>query len=117
MKEKLTMTNEFPVTITELAAKEVLKNFEADNSQTKYLRVGVQGGGCSGLNYVMDIADAPEETDLQSEQFGVKILVDEMSAPYLVGTEVDYSTGLMGNGFKFINKNKRHCGCGSSFAV
>ena len=87
-----------------------------DNS---HLRVGVKGGGCSGLSYVMDFDSKIESTDEMVEcGGGLKVVIDKKSVLYLFGTELDYSDGLNGKGFQWINPNaSRECGCGSSFAV
>jgi len=83
-----------------------------------YLRVGVEGGGCSGLSYKLDFDSKMKEGDQLFEDKGVKILVDKKSFLYLVGTVLDYSGGLNGKGFAFNNPNaSRTCGCGESFAV
>ena len=82
------------------------------------LRLGVQGGGCSGLSYVVDWADAPTEKDLVIEKDGGRLVVDRRSAKFLDGTVVDYHTSLMQSGFVFRNPNvKSACGCGESFTV
>jgi iron-sulfur cluster assembly protein len=83
------------------------------------LRVGVKGGGCSGLSYLMDFDDKIENTD---EVFQVdeklKVVIDKKSFLYLFGTELDYSDGLNGKGFQWVNPNaSRTCGCGESFAL
>jgi iron-sulfur cluster assembly protein len=84
-----------------------------------HLRVGVKGGGCSGLSYVMDFDDTIEQTDETVEvDGGLKVVIDRKSLLYLYGTELDYSDGLNGKGFQWGNPNaSRECGCGSSFAV
>lgn len=84
-----------------------------------HLRVGVKGGGCSGLSYVMDFDNKIESTDEMVEcGGGLKVVIDKKSVLYLFGTELDYSDGLNGKGFQWINPNaSRECGCGSSFAV
>jgi iron-sulfur cluster assembly protein len=86
---------------------------------TSHLRVGVKGGGCSGLSYVMDFDSKIESTDEVVEcGGGLKVVIDKKSILYLFGTELDYSDGLNGKGFQWINPNaSRECGCGSSFAV
>jgi iron-sulfur cluster assembly protein len=82
------------------------------------LRLGVQGGGCSGLSYVVDWADAPTEKDLVVERDGGRLVVDRRSARFLEGTVVDYRSSLMQSGFVFRNPNvKSACSCGESFAV
>jgi iron-sulfur cluster assembly accessory protein len=81
------------------------------------LRLKVQGGGCSGFSYDLYF-DQPQETDKSFDVKGVKLICDQMSLMYLMGTEVDYVEGLHGAGFKFNNPNvKSTCGCGSSFSV
>lgn len=81
------------------------------------LRVKVVGGGCSGLQYKMDL-DEPREGDKVFERDGAKLVIDRKSFLYLNGTEVDYAETLMTSGFNLQNPNvKRSCGCGASFAV
>ena len=85
---------------------------------THFLRVGVKGGGCSGLSYVLDFDDNLQEGDSVSEDNGVKVVVDKKSLLYLFGTELNFSDGLNGKGFEFINPNaSRTCGCGESFSL
>jgi iron-sulfur cluster assembly protein len=89
------------------------------SQETHNLRVGVRGGGCSGLSYDMDFDDSLNSDDeiIQTEE-GLKITVNKKSLLYLFGTELDFSDGLNGKGFHFINPNaSRTCGCGESFAV
>ncbi len=82
------------------------------------LRVSVVGGGCSGLQYSLELDDAPREDDVVYDYEGVRVFVDPTSAPYLSGMSVDYVDGLHGAGLKFTNPNAdRTCGCGSSFSV
>lgn len=108
-----------PVTLTEKAVSKVIEALEAEgfSSETHSLRVGVLGGGCAGLQYVLDFTDKiNEDYDMIYEQDSVRIVVDPVSASHLVGTTIDYLDGLMGTGFKFLNENKRSCGCGMSFS-
>ena len=86
---------------------------------THSLRVGVKGGGCSGLSYVMDFDDKIDPLDeVVKTEAGLRILIDKKSILYLFGTELDFSDGLNGKGFQFVNPNaSRTCGCGESFAV
>ena len=82
------------------------------------VRVAVEGGGCSGLKYQLDFDSKINDDDKVFEDKGIKILVDKKSIIYLLGTTLDFSGGLNGKGFQFINPNaSRTCGCGESFAV
>jgi iron-sulfur cluster assembly protein len=83
-----------------------------------FLRVGVVGGGCSGLSYKLDFDNERKPTDQEFEDNGVKVVTDLKSFLYLVNTTLDFSDGLNGKGFYFSNPNaSRTCGCGESFAV
>ncbi len=82
------------------------------------IRVAVKGGGCSGLMYDLDFDNEKRENDQVFEDKGIKISVDKKSLLYLVGTVLDFSDGLNGKGFQFVNPNaSRTCGCGESFSV
>jgi iron-sulfur cluster assembly protein len=88
------------------------------NDPTYFLRVGVVGGGCSGLSYKLDFDNEIKPMDQVFEDKGIKIVTDLKSFLYLVNTELDFSDGLNGKGFHFNNPNaSRSCGCGDSFAV
>jgi len=106
------------VNITSVAASKVNEIRDAEGIEGQMaLRLRVVGGGCAGFSYDLYF-DEPAEVDRQFEIQGVKVVVDEMSLMYLVGTEIDYVEGLQGAGFKFQNPNvKTTCGCGSSFSV
>lgn len=106
------------VLITPEAAVKVNEIREAEGIETNMaLRLRVVGGGCAGFSYDLYF-DESTEVDRECEIAGVKVVVDEMSLMYLVGTEIDYVEGLQGAGFKFNNPNvKSTCGCGSSFSV
>ncbi|HEX7839806.1 MAG TPA: iron-sulfur cluster insertion protein ErpA [Kofleriaceae bacterium] len=106
------------VLITPVAASKVNEIRDAEAIEPGMaLRLRVVGGGCAGFSYDLYF-DEPAEVDRQFEVQGVKVIVDEMSLMYLVGTEIDYVEGLQGAGFKFNNPNvKSTCGCGSSFSV
>jgi iron-sulfur cluster insertion protein len=106
------------INLTPLAATKVNEIRDAEQIEADMaLRLRVVGGGCAGFSYDLYF-DTPTEVDQQCEVAGVKVVVDEMSLMYLVGTEIDYVEGLSGAGFKFQNPNvKTTCGCGSSFAV
>ena len=91
---------------------------EEGRPEGSFLRVGVKGGGCSGLMYELDFGHELGDGDQVFEDEGVKIVVDRKSFLYLVGTELRYSGGLNGNGFEFYNPNaNRTCGCGESFSL
>ena len=88
------------------------------SNKTPFVRVAVKGGGCSGLSYDLSFDTEQHPTDTLAEDKGVKILVDMKSLLYLYGTELEFSGGLNGKGFQFINPNaSRTCGCGESFAL
>ena len=90
---------------------------EAGFDDTQRLRIGVKGGGCSGLSYVLGF-DKPEADDEQYEIEGIPVVMKNAHGIYLFGMEVDYSDGLNARGFVFKNPNaSSSCGCGSSFAV
>lgn len=101
-------------------AKDKIKELrtEEGHSENHHLRVSVKGGGCSGLMYDLDFDDTIEDSDEVFEDAEVKILINKKSMLYLLGTTLDFSDGLNGKGFQFINPNaSRTCGCGESFAV
>lgn len=105
------------VTLSEAAAKHV-QNFITRRGRGIGLRIGVRTSGCSGMAYKLEFADAPDEDDLQFDSFGVTVLVDPKSLPYLEGMELDYTREGLNEGFKFNNPNvKDACGCGESFQV
>ncbi len=106
------------ITLTAGAAQEV-KRIMAENKipEGYKLRVGVTGGGCSGLSYALGF-DQQKENDEVFTSNGVEILLDKRHAIYLSGTVVDYQDGLNGRGFTFNNPNaQKTCGCGSSFSA
>lgn len=108
--------SEFPVEITEKALLQIQKLVTKDGRPGVFLRVGVKGGGCSGLEYVLKLDVAPREYDLISSQGEVKIACDAKSAVFLKGATLDHTGNLIGGGFKFENPNAgRSCGCGTSF--
>jgi iron-sulfur cluster assembly protein len=83
-----------------------------------FVRVGVKGGGCSGLMYELDFDTEMGAGDQAFEDNGVKVVVDKKSYLYLIGTELQYTGGLNGKGFVFVNPNaNRTCGCGESFSI
>lgn len=109
---------EIPVKFTEGAIRE-LKNIRAQSpsDNAAYLRVGVKGGGCSGLSYVLGF-DQKLADDLEFEVEGIPLVMNKAHGIYLSGMQVDFAQGLNSRGFVFENPNaSSSCGCGSSFAV
>jgi len=106
------------VTVSEGAAKKLTSLIEESGFKTPFVRVAVKGGGCSGLSYDLSFDTDQQTGDTLAEDKGVQILIDMKSLLYLYGTELDFSDGLNGKGFQFINPNaSRTCGCGESFAL
>jgi len=107
------------IKVTESAKDEVLRLMSENKiAANAFIRVGVEGGGCSGLIYQMDFDTETKDNDKVFEDRGVRVVVDKKSFLYLVGTELDYQGGLNGKGFSFINPNaSRTCGCGESFSI
>ncbi len=107
------------ITVSENAKQKAINLMREDNKpEDSFIRVGVEGGGCSGLSYKLEFDNQIKEGDQVFEDKGMKIVVDKKSFLYLIGTELDYSGGLNGKGFVFNNPNaSRTCGCGESFAV
>jgi iron-sulfur cluster assembly protein len=104
------------LTITDKAAENVKKILKEKGAEQGALRVFVAGGGCSGYQYGMALAQAAEEDDFVIEQGGVRLLVDPESAPLLKGAEIDYVEDVMKSGFTIFNPNAvKSCACGSSF--
>jgi iron-sulfur cluster assembly protein len=107
------------VSITDKAKEQIfILRKEEGKDETYNVRVSVKGGGCSGLMYDLEFDNQVNDSDEIFEDKQVKILVDKKSLLYLLGTTLDFSDGLNGKGFQFINPNaSRTCGCGESFAV
>ena len=107
------------IQVTDNAKSKIVELRSEEGHNDHYnVRVSVKGGGCSGLMYDLDFDDNIKDGDEIFEDKGVKILVDKKSLLYLLGTTLDFSDGLNGKGFQFINPNaSRTCGCGESFAV
>jgi iron-sulfur cluster assembly protein len=107
------------IILTEKAAAEIIKVKSQNNiPETHALRLGVKGGGCSGMTYVLAFDDKRTEKDLVLEKNGVTIYVDQKSMFFLSGTTLDFSDGLNGRGFVFNNPQAvKSCGCGNSFGV
>lgn len=102
------------------SAKEKILDIQQSNNYADdyFIRVSVQGGGCSGLSYKMDFDNNLKPDDQEFEDKGVKLVTDLRSFLYLANTTLDFSGGLNGKGFHFVNPNaSRTCSCGESFAV
>jgi iron-sulfur cluster assembly protein len=105
------------ISVTEKAAGEIKRLLEKETADS-YLRVQVIGGGCSGMSYKLGFDAIKKESDKLFEERGVRVLVDPKSYLYIAGTTLDFSDGLQGTGFNFVNPNaKKSCGCGSSFSA
>lgn len=107
------------ITLTPTAAEQVKLLISKETKPNMGLRIGIKGGGCSGMTYVLALDEAtPKQYDEVFEQDGVKILIDAKSHLYLNGMTVDYKNSLVGGGFEFNNPNaKKSCGCGTSFSA
>ena len=105
------------ITVTENAVAKIQDILAEENNPNLKLRVFVQGGGCSGMQYGFTLDEEQAEDDWDLEISGVKILVDSMSGGYLQGAEVDYQEDMYGSSFTISNPNAQTtCGCGSSFS-
>jgi iron-sulfur cluster assembly protein len=106
------------VTISEAAAKEVKRLMNVQGMADGRLRLGVKGGGCSGLSYTINFDDKIGLYDTVYDIDGIKAVVDAKSAIYLQGTRLDFQKDLTGGAFKFVNPNaQKTCGCGESFSA
>ncbi len=104
--------------LTDRAIAQVKEVMAANHFEGFYFSVRVVPSGCSGLGYDLNLVKDAQADDLIWEQDGIRIATDPLSVRYLTGTEVDFVTGLQGQGFKFNNPNaKSSCGCGSSFST
>lgn len=111
-------SNSPTVKLSEAAARRVTFLKARDGREPLYLRLEVQGGGCSGFSYRFDLADQLEENDKLFEAHGVAYVIDEASLEFLQGAEIDYLEEMIGAAFKVNNPNATAaCGCGSSFSV
>ena len=106
------------ITVTDAAKKQALRLMDDEGKDGLFIRVGVEGGGCSGLMYQLTFDTEEKEEDKSFEDNGIRVVVDKKSFLYLIGTILDFSGGLNGKGFIFKNPNAdRTCGCGESFSV
>ncbi len=109
-------TETFPVSVTEKAVAHLKRLVAKDGRVGVFLRVGVKGGGCSGLEYVMKLDIDRKAIDLTTTVEGIEVVCDSKSARFLHGSTLDYTGNLIGGGFQFQNPNAgRSCGCGTSF--
>jgi iron-sulfur cluster assembly protein len=108
-----------PVQLTEAAIRQVKALLARQNNPNMFLRVGVRGGGCTGLSYVLNIETQKSDWDTEYDIEGVPVVIDKKSKLYLYGTTLDFDTNnLMEGGFTFLNPNAtKTCGCGTSFAA
>ena len=106
------------IRVTTAAAHKVISLLQKQSRPNGVLRVAVVGGGCSGLQYKMDLQDGPANRDILVESSGIKVVVDPKSALYVTGSELDYVEALQGGGFKVTNPNAATtCSCGESFSA
>jgi iron-sulfur cluster assembly protein len=113
---EMTLTDKL-VTLTESAQLEVQRLIDAEDTAEVGLRLGIKGGGCSGLSYVLDFT-APQEGDTVIDYGGFKVYLDRKSTIYLSGIRLDHQSGLDGRGFVFENPMASNtCGCGESFSL
>jgi len=107
------------IIISDKAKDRILELRQEENrNEEENIRVSVKGGGCSGLMYDLGFDNATSDSDHVFEDKGVKIIVDRKSLLYLAGTTLEFSDGLNGKGFQFVNPNaSRTCGCGESFSI
>ena len=115
--EPITETSAHPVLLTPAAVAQVKRLRAKKGDDALKLRVGVKGGGCSGLSYVLALEETPRATDAVYDVDGVTVLVDPKSAQFIQGMTLDYSTAnLLEGGWKYLNPNvQKSCGCGTSF--
>ena len=108
------------IKLTDIASKKIISIIEnrEDKDEIRGLRVGVRGGGCSGFSYFLKFDSSISDLDRTIEYDQVKLIIDNKSYLYLMGTEIDYIDDLNSAGFKFNNPNaKNSCGCGTSFSI
>jgi len=106
------------ITLSPAAVEEVNRLIRADNKEGWGLRISVKRPGCTGLSYTMQFEEKPGDHDKIQDVEGVKVFVDPKSYLYLNGMLLDYTTEMIGGGFKFVNPNaQRSCACGTSFST
>jgi len=115
---KFKVGNERLVKISEPASNKLRSLLHRQGRETGALRVAVVGGGCSGLQYKMDLVDGPANRDILVQSNDVRVVIDPKSALFVSGSELDYSDDLQKGGFKVTNPNATaHCSCGESFSA
>ena len=115
---KFKIGNERLVKVTENASRKLISLLQKQGRAHGALRVAVIGGGCSGLQYKMDLVDGPANRDIMVESCQVRVVVDPKSALFVSGSVLDYSDDLQKGGFKVTNPNAvAHCSCGESFSA
>jgi iron-sulfur cluster assembly protein len=104
------------ITVTEQAALKISEMMKEEGNENAFVRLGVKGGGCSGLSYGLGFDIEKQEDDTVVEKNGVKIIIDKESLPIIKGVVIDYKESMLGGGFTIENPNAiATCGCGSSF--
>lgn len=115
---KIKIGNERLIKVTESASRRLTSLLEKQGRAHGALRVAVIGGGCSGLQYKMDLVDGPVPRDILVNSAGVRVVIDPKSALFVSGSLLDFSDDLQKGGFKVTNPNAvAHCSCGESFAA
>ena len=115
---KIFLNKDIMIKVTDSAKRKAIDLMKEDGKAGFFIRVGVKGGGCSGLMYELTFDNEINESDKSFEDNGVRVVVDKKSFLYLIGTTLDFSGGLNGKGFVFSNPNAdRTCGCGESFSL
>ena len=118
IEEKQTEFNNATITVTKSAVKRLVAVMKSDRKDDHFLRMSVEGGGCSGMTYKMDFENEKGDYDKEFESNGLTIVCDLKSWLYLKDVEIDYSDDLLNGGFKIKNPNaERTCGCGTSFSA
>ena len=118
IEEKQTEFNNATITVTKSAVKRLVAVMKSDRKDDHFLRMSVEGGGCSGMTYKMDFENEKRDYDKEFESNGLTIVCDLKSWLYLKDVEIDYSDDLLNGGFKIKNPNaERTCGCGTSFSA
>lgn len=109
--------NKFPVILTESAIKEIKRIMEHDTNSGKFLRIGVKGGGCSGMSYLLGFEDKTDKDEIYEIE-EISCIINPAHLIYLANMEINWESGLNARGFTFNNPNANTtCGCGSSFGV